>query len=188
MTTRTRLLALLLTPLLVLAACGGSDDGDDEASASAPAADDAMDEATDDGGEADEPADDDEGSSAGVSEACDLTEPDVVAEIFGASVDGEEPGTSRNCDYLAGSAVVSTFYYGTGDEYDGIKGGYEDNRGPLTDVPGIGDDAFNPGDVGASEIVVHAGDVVFAVTTTDRTEEGRSALLEMATRIAGDVG
>jgi hypothetical protein len=100
-----------------------------------------------------------------VAGACDLTEPEVVASVFGGT-GGEEPGIARNCSYaLQGGTVdqVEVYYFGTGSDWDGIRQGYADNRGPLTDVAGVGSEAFHPGDVGELELVVLAGDAVFAV-------------------------
>ena len=48
-------------------------------------------------------------------------------------------------------------------EFDGIKSGYDTNRGGTEDLPGIGTAAFSPKDVGQNEVVVEAGDTVFAV-------------------------
>jgi hypothetical protein len=108
------------------------------------------------------------GTDAGggtVAGACDLTEPEVVASVFGGTA-SEEPGIAQNCSYaLQGGTVdqVEVYYYGTGPAWDGVRQGYADNRGPLTDIAGVGSEAFHPGDVGELELVVLAGDVVFAV-------------------------
>jgi hypothetical protein len=84
-----------------------------------------------------------------------------VAEVMGGTVDGETAGTAGSCDYeiqggAAGGFPCST--YGPASEWDGIRGGYEENRGPLTDVSDVGDEAFNP-EVGETELVVLAGEL-----------------------------
>ncbi len=127
----------------------------------------------------------------GISSACDLTEPAAVADVFGGTATAE-PGIARNCIYtLQGGSVkqVMVYYYGKASEWDGIRAGYEENRGPLTNVPGVGDEAFYPGDVGAYEIVVLSGDVVFAVGLGLELAEPEAVVnvKELATRIAQDL-
>lgn len=126
------------------------------------------------------------------SAAAVLTEPSVVADVFGGTVPGEAPGAVRSCEYeVTGGAAetVVVYYYGTHNEWDGIRSGYEDNRGPLTDVSGVGDEAFYPGDAKAEELVVLAGDVAFAVGLGigDRSADAADKVRELAERIAGDV-
>jgi hypothetical protein len=128
--------------------------------------------------------------SGGISSACDLTEPEVVVDVFGGTATAE-PGIARNCIYtLQGGSVrqVAVYYYGTSSEWDGIRAGYEENRGPLTDVSGVGDEAFYPGDVGEYEIVVLSGDVAFAVGLMELAEPDDAVKVkELATRIAQDL-
>jgi hypothetical protein len=132
------------------------------------------------------------GGGGGVSGPCDLTEPAVVAEVFGGTVSGEMPEMARNCRYdVVGGVVdvVHVYYYGPASQWSGIRGGYVDNRGPLTDVAGVGDEAFHPGDVGAEEIVVRSGDVVFAVGLVigeTYGDDARAKVRELAIRIATD--
>jgi hypothetical protein len=68
-----------------------------------------------------------------------------------------------------------------------VKTGYEENRGGVTDVPGVGDEAYQPNDAGPYEIVVRAGDVIFAVAvqTGSGGPEVEAALLDLAGAIAG---
>lgn len=133
------------------------------------------------------------GAGTTVAQACDLTTPEIVAEVFGGTVSEGKAGPARNCDYeIHGGAAggVSVYYYGTASEWDGIREGYADNRGPLTDVSDVGEEAFNP-DVGESELVVRSGNVVFALTVggavSDYTPEAPAKLKELARRIAADV-
>lgn len=128
-----------------------------------------------------------------VLQACDLTTPEIVAEVFGGTVGKEEAGPARNCDYeIHGGAAgaISVYYYGTAAEWEGIREGYAENRGPLTDVADVGEEAFNP-DVGDIELVVRSGNVVFALTiggaSSDYTPEAPAKLKELARRIAADV-
>ena len=126
-----------------------------------------------------------------ISDACDVTEPAVVTGVFGGTAT-EEPGIARNCIYnIQGGSVqqVNVYYYGTAAEWDGIRAGYEENRGPLKEVLGVGDKAFNPGDVGQSEIVVLSGDTAFAVGLGLGTPsfEATNSLRELARRIARDL-
>jgi hypothetical protein len=113
--------------------------------------------------------------------------------VFGGSVGAETPGIARDCEYKVsgGSAeTVYVYYYGVAGEWAGIKGGYESNRGPLTAANGVGDEAFHPGDVGAEEIVVRSGGVVFAVGLGigKRSGDAAAKVKELAVKIAGAVG
>jgi hypothetical protein len=59
---------------------------------------------------------------------------------------------------------VAVFHYGSDDGWESTRQGFVDNRSGVTDVEGIGDDAFFPGDFGARELVVRAGGEIFSVT------------------------
>jgi hypothetical protein len=143
---------------------------------------------------ADEPATDAPAAPAtAISEPCDLTDPETVAAVFGGRIDAEQPGNARNCTYaVTGGSVdgVEVYYYGTASEWDGIRAGYEANRGPLTDVPAVGDLAYHPGDVGASELVVRSGEVVFAVGLSGALSDDAAApkVKQLAVRVAESVG
>jgi hypothetical protein len=137
------------------------------------------------------------GGGADIDEACDLTEPKVVAEVFGGTVAAEEPGpvSSFSCGYLVegGAAeIVSVIYYGGANKWDYVKTGVEKNRKGITPVPGVGDEAFNPNDYGALELTVVAGDVVFTVGATN--VDGRAGhaaggkVTELAKRIVDAIG
>jgi hypothetical protein len=171
----------------MLTACGGGSDGDGEPGpASRPATTRPATAASSPGGT--------DAEGATVAGACDLTEPDLVASVFGGTGGGEEPGVARNCSYpLQGGTVdqIEIYYFGTASEWDGVKQGYSDNRGPLTDVTGVGTEAFYPGDVGELEIVVRAGDVIFAVGLglgLTAPDEVGGRIRELAEQIAADLG
>jgi hypothetical protein len=126
----------------------------------------------------------------GTDDPCGLVSADVVASIFGSTAASGEPGIARNCHFEIQDGVsrsVEVFHYGSSDQWDGIREGYEDNRGGVTEVPGLGDSAYQPNDVGPYEIVVRSGDTIFAVAV----QEGRggddveAAIFELATAIAG---
>jgi hypothetical protein len=121
--------------------------------------------------------------------ACDLAEPAQVGDIFGGTVTTEEPGVARNCHYPIEGGVsrsVEVYYYGTESEWPAIRATYEQTRGPLSDVTGIGDEAFHPADAGPYEVVVRAGGQVFAVGVVEGTggPAVESAIAELATAIA----
>jgi hypothetical protein len=121
---------------------------------------------------------------------CSLVTPEVVATSFGATSASGEPGVARNCSFTIDDGVatsVEVFHYGPSSQWDGVKTGYEENRGGVTDVPGVGDEAYQPNDAGPYEIVVRAGDVIFAVAvqTGSGGPEVEAALLDLAGAIAG---
>ncbi|MGH8924682.1 MAG: hypothetical protein ACRDWA_08640 [Acidimicrobiia bacterium] len=130
-------------------------------------------------------------SSTGVVEnPCDLVAPETVASVFGATSASGEPGIARNCTFTMAGGVapsVEVFDYGAASDWDGIRAGFEDNRGGTTDIPGLGDEAFQPNDVGPYELVVRAGEIVFsvAVQVGSGGHEVEAALVELAGAIAG---
>jgi hypothetical protein len=142
-----------LLALALLVACGGSDSstttgGDGSSVTSSPVAD----ATTGDGGAPD---------------PCDLATADMVAAAFGGTASDGQPGIARNCGYeIDGGATsrVDLYYYGTAGQWDGIRVGFEANRGGTTDLAGIGDIAFYPNDAGPTELVILAGDVVYSVS------------------------
>jgi hypothetical protein len=174
--------AVALLSVLLLSSCG---DGDGDGGNGGTGAGSPTAGSDDDGGGGG-------GNGGGIAGPCDLTEPSVVAEVFGGTVAAEKPGVVRSCEYAVqgGAAeMVMVYYYGTADQWSGIRGGYEDNRGPLADVAGVGDEAFHPADAGPLEIVVRAGEVSFAVGLGlgDATGDAAAKVKELATRIAGSV-
>jgi hypothetical protein len=128
------------------------------------------------------------GGRGDVSKPCDLTEPSVVAEVFGGTVDGGEKPFSNFCSYeLQATTVeaVSVTRYGDRSSWSGLRDLFKEQRGPLADVSGVGDDAFNPGDVGDREVLVLAGNVVFSVGVMgDTTRTAGPKVTELARRIA----
>jgi hypothetical protein len=109
------------------------------------------------------------GSGNGLTDAeraCQLTDAATVTAIFEGTASEGVPGSARNCKFeiTGGEAKsVSVFFFGPDSSWDSIRGGFEDNRGGTTDVPGIGDEAFYPNDVGPSSLVVRANGIVFEV-------------------------
>jgi hypothetical protein len=166
--------AVMLAGILLLAACGASEDPPTQGTGATPGPSTVSDGA----------------AGGGVGGACDLTEPAEVAEVFGGTVGSEEPGIARNCTYAVqgpNGTTVAVYYYGDRAIWSGMKSGYADNRGPLTDVAGVGDEAFHPNDAGPLELVVLAGDVAFAVGIVDG--KGTAAQVkELAKRIATSRG
>jgi hypothetical protein len=121
---------------------------------------------------------------------CALVTPEDVASAFTASSASGEAGIARNCSFTIVDGVaasVEVFHYGSSSQWDGVKSGYEDNRSGVTDVAGIGDEAYQPNDVGPYEIVVRSGDVIFAVAVQTGTggPEVEAAILDLAEIIAG---
>ncbi|WP_229053374.1 hypothetical protein [Aeromicrobium sp. Leaf350] len=158
-----------LVAVLSLTACGGGD-SETESDESAP-------------------SDTGQPASTGDVSPCDLTTEETVAEVFGGTVESAAEGEARNCEYtLSGASVmlVEVYYFGTADDWDALKAGYEANRGPLTPVD-LGDEAFYPGDLLQNEHVVLAGDTVFAVGVGDFTTEISPGIAELAGIIAGEV-
>jgi len=121
---------------------------------------------------------------------CALVPPDIVAAAFAAASASGEPGIARNCTFTLVDGLAPTvevFHYGASTDWDGVKAGFEENRGGVTEVPGVGDEAFQPNDVGPYEIVVRYLDIIYsvAVQTGGGGPEVEAAILELATAIAG---
>ena len=121
---------------------------------------------------------------------CVLVPAGTVAAIFTAASASGEPGIARNCTFTLVDGLVPTvevFHYGPSTDWDGVKAGFEENRGGVTEVPGVGDDAFQPNDVGPYEIVVRYLDIIYsvAVQSGGGGPEVEAAILELATTIAG---
>jgi len=174
--------------VLLIVSCGGTDSttttGSDVADTTVPEteAEDATSTTTD--------AATTTTAGASADDPCALVTPEEVAAVFAAASASGEAGIARNClftlvDGLASDVVV--FHYGSSSGWGGIKGGYEDNRGGVTDVAGIGEGAYHPNDVGPYEIVVRSGDVVFAVAVQSGRggPEVEAAILELVGVIAG---
>jgi hypothetical protein len=116
-----------------------------------------------------------EGGGGGeISSPCGLADAEMVQSAFGGTVAQGVEGEARNCDFVMEEGpvfAVDVFYYGSADAWESTRQGYEENRGGVTDVEGIGDAAFFPGDVGASELVVQSGGEIFSVTVFSGFEE-----------------
>ena len=109
-----------------------------------------------------------EQGDAASEDPCALATPAMVQEAFGGSSSDGEPGQARNCSFEidGGTALsVDVYHYGSVEFWDGVRQGFDENRGGTTDIPGLGAIAFHPNDVGPSELVVSAGDVIFSVST-----------------------
>ncbi len=110
------------------------------------------------------------GSGNGLTDAeraCQLTDAATVTATFEGTASEGVPGDARNCRFeiTGGEAQsVSVFFFGADSSWDGVRQGFEDNRGGTTDVPGIGDEAFYPNDVGPSSLVVRANGIIFQVS------------------------
>ena len=120
---------------------------------------------------------------------CALATPEQVATAFGATEASGEAGIARNCSYTIVGGIAPTvevFHYGS-SQWEGVKMGYEENRGGVTAVDGVGEEAYNPNDVGPYELVVRSGDVIFAVAvqTGGGGPEVEAAIVDLAGAIAG---
>ncbi|MDH3844365.1 MAG: hypothetical protein OES69_10535, partial [Myxococcales bacterium] len=95
------------------------------------------------------------------------TDAATVTSIFEGTASEGVPDIARNCRFeiTDGEAdSVSVFYFGADSSWDGVRQGFEDNRGGTTDVPGIGDEAFYPNDAGPSSLIVRANGIIFEVS------------------------
>lgn len=131
---------------------------------------------------------------AGSEDPCALATSEMIRGAFGGTVADGEAGQARNCQFAieGGSApVVYVYHYGSADAWDGVRSGFDDNRGGTTDIGGLGDAAYHPGDMGPSELVVSAGGVIFSVSTGSLGGDNQSSdadLLALAQAIAADLG
>lgn len=176
--------SLTLAALLLLVACGGA--AESTTTVASPGATTTAGAATSTAGAeptttaAQSPTSDD---------PCSLATPETVAEAFGAASASGEAGVARNCHFTIDGGVapsVEVFHYGSSASWDGVKQGYEDNRGGVTAVA-VGEEAYQPNDVGPYEIVVRSGDVIFAVAVQQGLggPEVEAAILDLAGAIAG---
>jgi hypothetical protein len=172
MTTRTKqfrlMAALAVAGAIGLAACGSDGDGG--------------------GGSVDQGD-----MEAVAAAACDLTEPEVVVEAFGGTADGETEGTARNCTYAlqgADASQIDVFHFGPASDWDTQRSSFDANDGPVTDVAGVGEEAFTPASGGSNAVVVRAGDVIFEVVAypNDPAADLSAQVHDLANRIATDVG
>ena len=130
-----------------------------------------------------------------ISSPCDLAEAEMVEEFFAGTVAEGVEGDFLNCDFaIEGGTVlaVTVFDYGEADDWSATRQGFVDNRGGVTDVDDLGDEAFYPNDNGARELVVRAGGRVFSVTVFSGLEEASTEVVngvaELAEAIAARLG
>ena len=136
-----------------------------------------------------------DGSTPSGTAPCDLATKADVESAFGATAAEGKPGvTPRSCEFVLSDVPVDSvhvYLYSTNAavEANGIRQGYVDNRGGVTDVPGIGDSAYTPNDNTNYELVVQKRNVVFGVQTIDITQprenDPSSKIRALAVTIAG---
>lgn len=182
MSTSRYLIAVLVTCLLV--ACGGDAEPEDDVAGQAQSAPAEDAPPTQD----DEP---DEDTSAADVTACSLATPDMVNAAFGGTAAEGVEGAARACTFAitGGSAAsVTVFHYGGSSDWDGVQETYEDNRSGTIDVAGVGEEAFNPADVGVYELVARSGDVVFGVAVLSGPDSPGipGGIVDLATAIAAN--
>jgi hypothetical protein len=128
--------------------------------------------------------------AAAGEDPCVLVPAGTVASIFSATSASGAPGIARQCTFTLVDGLVPTvevFHYGASSNWDLVKAGFEENRGGVTEVPGVGEEAFQPNDAGPYEIVVRYLDIIYSVAVLSGTggPEVEAAILELATTIAG---
>ncbi len=130
-----------------------------------------------------------------ITSPCDLADARMVQAAFGGEVADGIEGEIRNCDFdIEGGPVLSVtvFEYGSADDWDATRDGFEENRGGVTEVEDMGDEAFYPNDAGPQELVVSAGGRIFSVTVfaglEKPTVEAINGLADLAGVIADDLG
>jgi hypothetical protein len=127
-----------------------------------------------------------------ISSPCDLADAEMVGSFFEGTVAEGVEGDFLNCDFaIEGGTVlaVTVFDYGEADDWSSTRQGFVDNRGGVTDVDDLGEEAFYPNDTGARELVVRAGGWVYSVTVFSGLEEPSTEVIngiaELAEAIAG---
>jgi len=116
-----------------------------------------------------------------ISSPCDLADAEMVGSVFGGTVAEGVEGEYFNCDFeIEGGPVLSVtvFDYGNVEGWDSTRQGFVDNRGGVTDVEGLGDEAFFPNDTGARELVVQSGGQIFSVTVFSGLDEPTAEAIE----------
>ena len=115
---------------------------------------------------------------------------ETVASIFAATPAIGAPGIARQCTFTLVDGLVPTvevFHYGASADWDLVKAGFEENRGGVTEMPGVGEEAFQPNDAAPYEIVVRYLDIIYSVVVfSGGGPEVEAAILELASAIAGD--
>ena len=117
----------------------------------------------------------------------------VQAAFAGTFAEGVE-GEARNCSFTLEEGPtfsVSVFHYGSADDWDSTRQGFETNRSGATDVEGIGDAAFFPVDTGPRELVAQAGGEIFSVSVFTGFEEPNdnviNGIADLSKAIADDL-
>lgn len=134
------------------------------------------------------------GDGGSIASPCDLADAALVGQHFMGSVAAGVEGEARNCSFdIEGGDVLSVtvFYFGDASGWDGTRDGYVGNRGGVTDIDGLADEAFYPNDSGEKELVVQAGGEIFAVSVFNLLSDPPPAALEslqsLARAMAGDL-
>jgi hypothetical protein len=135
------------------------------------------------------------GDDGEISSPCDLADAEMVGSSFAGTVSEGVEGDIFNCDFeIEGGPVfsVTVFDYGDADEWDSTRQGFVDNRSGVTDIDGLGDQAFYPNDSGPRELVVRAGGRIFSVTVfsglDDPTVEAIEGIADLSAAIAERLG
>jgi hypothetical protein len=134
------------------------------------------------------------GDGGSVSSPCDLADAALVGQHFTGTVAAGVEGEARNCSFdIEGGDVLSVtvFYFGDASGWDGTRDGYVENRGGVTDIDGLADEAFYPNDAGEGELVVQAGGEIFSVSVfnflSDPLPTALESLQSLARSIADDL-
>jgi len=125
-----------------------------------------------------------------IASPCDLADAEMVGEFFEGTVAEGVEGDFFNCDFaIEGGTVlaVTVFDYGEADDWSSTRQGFVDNRGGVTEVDDLGDEAFYPTDTGARELVVRAGGRIFSVTVFSGLEEPSTDVINGITELAGAI-
>jgi hypothetical protein len=132
------------------------------------------------------------GGGVVTGDPCSLASPQMVAAAFGGNASEGVAGPARNCTYtLTGGSLetVNVYHYGSADDWDGVRDGFETNRGGTVDLAGIGEAAFYPKDAGPTEVVARAGGTIFSVSAGfGGSDEVNADVAELATAIAASLG
>jgi hypothetical protein len=161
-----------LALVLALSACG-DDDRSGENGAARPSGDAAPAKARD------------------ITVACDLTEPEVVVDVFGGTA-VEEPGlvAEASCNYrITGGAAdkVLLTYMGPASDWPAIKDSYVSSGQLNRQVDDVGDDAVTTGNEDNEILVIASGKVLFSVGVLDPTPTSAEKVMELGKRIADGV-
>lgn len=127
------------------------------------------------------------GDAATVESPCELADATMVEQAFGGTSSSGVEGPGRDCQFeISGGPVakVQVFEFGPAAQFEGVRSGYEDNRGGTFDVAGIGEEAFYPGDVGPLTLVVKASGQVFSVSASDAFAEEPPGTEDMVADLA----